>query len=143
MNYSDRDNGALSRLAIALAVHSLDPSLFGQLITSVLFCFYTFHVPFLSIRYYPFPSFYVRSSSIRVCSFTPYNLPLFPLLRVPRKVMEFLQPLIVRYNDEGIALRQFQIGSRVIFKPARPDSDRNCNQSGSILDICLTKCGSD
>ena len=63
-------------------------------------------------------------------------------LFIPRKVMQFLQPLIVRYNDDRIALRQFQIGSRVIFKPARPDSDRNCNQSGSILDICLAKRGS-
>ena len=142
MNYSDRDNGALSRLAIALALSFTNRSV------DRLCAFLFLHIS-RAISFYPLLSLpiflrtFLVNPHLFFPSLPPSNLPLFSLLRVTRKVMEFLQPLIVRYNDEGIALRQFQIGSWVIFKPARPDSDRNCNQSGSILDICLAKRGSD
>ena len=38
-------------------------------------------------------------------TFLSSTLPIFPFLHVTRKVMEFLQPLIVRNNDERIPLR--------------------------------------
>ncbi len=60
-------------------------------------------------------------------------------LFIPRKVMEFLQPLIVRDHNECIVLLHLQIGSRIVLKPTLRASYRNRDQSRSTLNICFAK----
>ena len=71
--------------------------------------------------------------------FHPSHLPIFPFLRVPRKLVEFPQLLVICDDDERIALFQLQIGSRVIDKSAPPASDRDSDQSRLIRNLCFAE----
>jgi hypothetical protein len=58
-------------------------------------------------------------------------------------LVKMLQLPNVRDHTERIPLFKFQIGAWAVFKPTLPASDRNYDQFGSILDICLAKRQSD
>ena len=67
------------------------------------------------------------------------RLPIFQSLRVFRKFVKFLQPLIVRDDDDRIALLHLQIVSRIVLKPTLQASYRNRGQARPILNLCVTK----